>query len=109
VGGRASRVLRSKSRPEQRLRAAINVAVAFEGDRIRRVEKGAEGADIIHEIVEAGKTVGKIIYDSKNRGNWKSEYATKLCKDQIAEKAEFAILSRISSTRTSVNSAPSRT
>jgi hypothetical protein len=61
VGGCASRVLQPKSRPEQQLRAAIKVAVAFEGDRIRRVEKGAEGADIIHEIVDAGKTVGKII------------------------------------------------
>jgi hypothetical protein len=90
AGGCASRVRQSKSRPEQRLRACV--------------EKGAKGADIIHEIVEAGKTVGK-----KNRGNWKSEYATKLCKDQIAEKAEFAILPRISSPRTSVNAAPSTT
>jgi len=32
-------------------------------------------------------------FTCKNRGNWKSEYATKLRKDQIAEKAEFAILS----------------
>lgn len=67
---------------------------AFEGDRIRPVKKGAEGVDIIHEIVEDGKVVGKIVYDSKNRGgNFKSEYARKLRKDQIAEKAEFAVLS----------------
>jgi hypothetical protein len=66
---------------------------SLEGDRIRRVEKGAEGAHITHEIVEAGKTVGKIVYNGKKRGNWKSEYATKLCKGQTAEKAEFAILS----------------
>jgi hypothetical protein len=66
---------------------------AFEGDRIRRVPKGALGADIIHEVVEGGKVVGKIVYDRKNRGDFKSEYATKLRKDQIAEKAEFAVLS----------------
>jgi hypothetical protein len=66
---------------------------AFEGDRIRRVPKGALGADVIHEVVEGGKVVGKIVYDSKNRGNWMSEYAVKLRKDQIAEKAEFAVLS----------------
>ena len=66
---------------------------AFEGDRIRRV-KGAEGADIIHEIVEDGNVVGKIVYDRKNRGgNFRSKYATKLRKDQIAENAEFAVLS----------------
>src|SRR5262249_12430612 len=66
---------------------------AFEGDRIRRVPKGTLGADVIHEVVERGKVVGKIVYDSKNRGNWASEYAVKLRKDQIAEKAEFAVLS----------------
>jgi hypothetical protein len=66
---------------------------AFEGDRVRRVPKGALGADIIHEVVEGGKVVGKLVYDSKNRGNWMSEYAVKLRKDQIAEKADFAVLS----------------
>ena len=66
---------------------------AFEGDRIRRVIKGAPGADVIHEVIEEGKPIGKIVYDSKNRGNWMSEYAVKLRKDQIAEKADFAILS----------------
>jgi hypothetical protein len=66
----------------------------FQGDRIRRVKKGVAGADIIHEIVEDGKVINKIVYDSKNRGgNFQSEYATKLRKDQIAEKAEFAVLS----------------
>jgi len=66
---------------------------AFEGDRIRRVAKGSPGADLILEFVEDGKVVGKIIIDSKNRGNWNGEYAIKLRKDQIAEKADFAILS----------------
>ena len=55
--------------------------------------KGAPGADVIHEIVEGGKVAGKVVYDSKNRGNWMSEYAVKLRKDQIAEKADYAILS----------------
>ncbi|MER9163627.1 DUF2130 domain-containing protein [Mesorhizobium sp. M0715] len=66
---------------------------AFDGDRIRPVPRGTNGVDIIHEVVEGGKVVGKIVYDSKNRGNWASEYAVKLRKDQIAEKADFAILS----------------
>ena len=65
----------------------------FEGDRIRRVEKGSPGADVIHEVVENGKVVGKIVYDRKNRGRWATEYATKLREDQIAEKADHAILS----------------
>jgi hypothetical protein len=65
----------------------------FEGDRIRRVPKGTPGADIVHEIVENGKVCGKIVYDSKKRSAWRSEYATKLCEDKIAESAEHAILS----------------
>jgi hypothetical protein len=66
---------------------------AFPDDRIRRVEKGALGADIIHEVMENGQSCGKIVYDRKNRGNWMSEYAVKLRADQIAEKADHAILS----------------
>ncbi|QOZ07505.1 hypothetical protein XH96_08180 [Bradyrhizobium sp. CCBAU 51765] len=65
----------------------------FEGDRIRRVPKGAPGADIIHEVIENGKVCGKIVYDSKKRNAWRSEYATKLCEDKIAEGADHAILS----------------
>ena len=65
----------------------------FEGDRIRRVPRGTPGADIIHEIIENGKVCGKIVYDSKNRNNWRAEYATKLCEDKIAEGADHAILS----------------
>lgn len=64
----------------------------FEGDRLKRVPKGTAGADIIHEIVEDGRVCGKIVYDSKKRQAWKSEYATKLCEDKIAEGADHAIL-----------------
>lgn len=71
----------------------LKAAFEVEGDLIRRVPKGAAGADVIHEVVEGGKVIGTIIYDSKNRGNWKDDYAAKLRKDQIAEKAEFAVLS----------------
>ena len=39
----------------------------FEGDRIQRVPKGVNGADVIHEVVHNGKVCGKIIYDAKNR------------------------------------------
>ena len=65
---------------------------AFDGDKIRRVQKGTPGADIVHEVVHNGKVCGKIVYDSRT-GNWKNEYATKLREDQIAEKADHAILS----------------
>jgi hypothetical protein len=66
---------------------------AFEGDRIRRVKKGVAGPDIIHEVMRHGKVCGTIVYDSKNRNDYKSSYATKLRQDQLAAKAEFAVLS----------------
>jgi hypothetical protein len=66
---------------------------AFEDDLITRVSKGVAGPDIIHDIRENGQVCGRIIYDSKNRKDWKTEYATKLHADQIAAKADHAILS----------------
>lgn len=66
---------------------------AFDSDKIRRVQKGTAGADIVHEIVHNGKVCGKIVYDSKNRSAWRNDYATKLREDQIAERADHAVLS----------------
>jgi hypothetical protein len=66
---------------------------AFEGDRVRRVGKGINGADVIHEIVHNGRTCGKIIYDSKNRNAWQNEFANKLRADKLAERADHAVLS----------------
>lgn len=66
---------------------------AFEGDRIRRVGKGVNGADVIHEVIHNGKVCGKIIYDAKNRNAWQNEFATKLRGDKLAEKADHAVLS----------------
>lgn len=65
----------------------------FPGDKIRRVAKGTPGADIIHVVVQNGKECGTIVYDSKNRNAWQNNFVTKLREDQIAEKAEHAILS----------------
>lgn len=62
-------------------------------DHITRVPKGAAGADIIHVVKHNGRECGKIVYDSKNRKGWRDDYVTKLHADQIAAKAEHAILS----------------
>jgi hypothetical protein len=66
---------------------------AFEGDRIVRVGKGVNGADVIHEVVHNGKVCGKIVYDAKNRNAWQNEFVTKLRADKIAQAADHAILS----------------
>ncbi len=66
---------------------------AFSGDRIQRVPKGVNGADVIHEVIHNGKVCGKIIYDAKNRDAWQNGFATKLKADKLAQGADFAILS----------------
>ncbi|HEY3244244.1 MAG TPA: DUF2130 domain-containing protein, partial [Phycisphaerae bacterium] len=64
----------------------------FEGDRIERINRGQPGADIRHVVIHHGKECGKIIYDSKNHNAWRNEFVTKLASDQMAEKAEHAML-----------------
>ena len=65
----------------------------FEGDRINRINKGQPGADILHVVIHNGKECGSIIYDSKNHNAWRNEFVTKLASDQMAAKADHAILS----------------
>jgi hypothetical protein len=65
----------------------------FEVDRITRVGKGVNGADVIHEVIHNGKVCGKIVYDAKNRNAWQNEFVTKLRADKIAHGADHAILS----------------
>ena len=90
------RQLEAKSADELGEGAEIDLFEAlkeeFPEDHISRVKKGEPGADIIHEIVESGDTCGCIIYDSKNRKAWANKYVEKLRTDQIAEKADHAIL-----------------
>jgi hypothetical protein len=66
---------------------------AFDGDRIQRVGKGVNGADVIHEVIHNGRVCGKIVYDAKNRNAWQNEFVTKLRADKIAQGADHAILS----------------
>lgn len=65
----------------------------FPDDKIARVPKGTAGADIIHDVQHNGMVCGRIVYDSKNREAWRTEYVAKLRIDQIAAKADHAVLS----------------
>lgn len=65
----------------------------FEGDRIERINKGQPGADIRHTVIQNGRECGRILYDSKNHNAWRNDFVTKLAADQMADKAEHAILS----------------
>jgi hypothetical protein len=91
------RVVERKSNEELGEGAEVNLLEAlrkeFKGDRIERIPKGAPGADIRHVVMFNGQECGTILYDSKNHKQWRDEHAAKLRKDQLAEKAEHAILS----------------
>ena len=65
----------------------------FPSDHISRVVKGQKGPDIILEIVHNGTVVGSIAIDSKNHARWQNSFTRKLRADQLAEGADFAILS----------------
>ena len=65
----------------------------FPDDRIEPVKRGAPGADIHHVVMHRGRECGTIIYDSKNHKAFRSEHVAKLAEDQIAARAEHAILS----------------
>jgi hypothetical protein len=65
----------------------------FPNDDITRIPKGAPGADIRHVVVLRGQECGTILYDSKNHNGFRWEHVTKLKTDQLAAKAEHAILS----------------
>lgn len=64
----------------------------FQGDHVRRIKKGQPGADILHEVVHNGQVYGSIIYDSKNHGAWRGSFVEKLKADQLAAKADHAVL-----------------
>lgn len=64
----------------------------FDDDKINRVKKGQPGADIIHEVRHNGQGCGSIIYDSKNHGAWRESFLQKLKTDQIAARADHALL-----------------
>lgn len=65
---------------------------AFQSDRIQRVPKGVNGADVIHEVAHNGRVCGKIVYDAKNRDAWQNGFAVKLNADKLAQGADHAIL-----------------
>jgi hypothetical protein len=65
----------------------------FPGDQISRVGKGVKGPDIILQVVHNGAVTGSIAVDCKNHKRWQSSFTTKLRADQLAEGADFAILS----------------
>jgi hypothetical protein len=64
-------------------------------DRVLRLPKGEAGGDVLVEVKYKGSVCGRIILDSRNRGNWQTTYATRLRTDMVEQQADHAILSTL--------------
>lgn len=75
-----------------RAEAAKEAQAAMQG-KIEGMERARREADILHTVIHNGIECGSIICDSKNHNAWRNEFVTKLATDQMAAKAEHAVLS----------------
>lgn len=66
---------------------------SFPYDEIEPVGKGVRGADV-HQRVHThdGQYCGTIIWESKNTIHWNNQWISKLKEDQVAAKAELAVI-----------------
>lgn len=67
---------------EAELDLYTNLKHSFPQDRIQRISKGVKGADILHEIVDGSKVVGRIVYESKNTLTWQQAFIAQAKKYQ---------------------------
>ncbi len=49
---------------------------AFAGDRMEPIGRGVKGADIVQHVIEDGKEVGRVVYESKNVSGWQNKFIT---------------------------------
>jgi hypothetical protein len=54
----------------------------FPTDQIERIGRGVRGADIVHEVMDGTKVVGRIIYESKNTSHWDKSFIAQAKKYQ---------------------------
>lgn len=63
---------------------------AFPGDAFARLS--GEGANLSQQIVDGGRVCGSIVYDTRKHESWRKGYVSKIRRDQLAAKAECAIV-----------------
>lgn len=69
-----------------------DLEAAFPRDNIKRVGKGVKGGDIIHEIVDTGNVVGRIVYESKNVSTWQNAFVVQAKRYQTQYDTQFVII-----------------
>ncbi len=81
---------------EAELDLFTNLRHAFPHDRIQRITRGVKGADILHEIVEGTKVVGRVVYESKNTTTWQQGFIAQAKKYQTQyETPNVIVVSRV--------------
>ena len=66
---------------------------AFEGDRIQRVGKGVNGADVIHEVVHNGRCAARSSTTPRTATPGRTGLPPSCSADKLAQAADHAILS----------------
>ena len=60
-------------------------------DKFSPYGKGVKGGDVLHQIVEKGELIGKILYESKNTDSFDSKWPKKLNEDMSDINADTGI------------------
>lgn len=82
------------SLPEEEL--AKRLAEAFREDKVTRIPKGEQGADVRQDIFHKGVPCGLIVYESKNRKDWQNAYIDRAKQYKVMYKTSSVILVSIS-------------
>jgi hypothetical protein len=61
-------------------------------DKVERIGRAVRGADILHHVIDDGKTVGYIVYESKNTGGWNKTFVTQAKKYQTLYNTPHVII-----------------
>jgi hypothetical protein len=64
----------------------------FPGDDIKQVPHGTKGADIIHNVMDGPKKLGRIVYESKNVSTWQNQFVTKAKDYQTQYKTPYVLI-----------------
>ncbi len=61
-------------------------------DKFSSYGKGKKGGDVLHEVVEKGAPVGRVLYESKNTDNFDNKWTSKILEDMSDSKADVGII-----------------
>ncbi len=65
---------------------------AFPEDHIEAVGHGTKGADIIHDVMDGPKKLGRIVYESKNVLNWQDTFVSTAKRYQTQYSTPYVLI-----------------